>query len=79
MKLITVALVAAFAVAAAQAQQAPAPSGGSVQQACSGEMKSLCPGQTGQAATKCLANAAKSNPNSVSASCKSALQSAPRR
>jgi len=80
MKLITVALVAAFAIAAAQAQQAPAPSGSSpVEQACSGEMKQLCPGQTGNAAAKCLQNAAKSNPNSVSANCTTALQNAKHR
>ena len=74
MKLTHLALLAVFATAAAQAQ-APA-TGSSVEQACSGELKSLCPGQTGNAAAQCLQKAAKSNANAISSGCKSALQAA---
>lgn len=72
MKLIHIALVAVLAPVLAQAQ-APAP-GGSVDQACSGEIKTLCPGQTGKAAAECLRSAHQKNPNSISAGCKSALE-----
>ena len=73
MKLVHLALLAVLAPALAQAQ-APAAGSSPVEQACSGEIKQLCPGQTGKAAGQCLDNAAKSNPNAISANCKTALQ-----
>ena len=75
MKLSHFALVALLAPIVVQGQ-APAPAGSGVEQACSGEIKQLCPGQSGHAAVQCLQNAAKSNPASVSSGCKSALQNA---
>lgn len=70
MKRLSILLAAsALAATAAQAQgQAQA-----VQQACSGEVQSLCPGKTGQDAVSCLKAAGNSK---LSANCQTALQSA---
>ena len=65
---VAVCLFAATAVLAQQSGQ-----GQAVQQACSGEMQSLCPGKTGQDAVNCLKAAGSSK---LSANCNSALQNA---
>ena len=61
-----------FAATAVLAQQAGSQTQ-AVQQACSGEMQSLCPGKTGQDAVNCLKAAGSSK---LSANCNSALQNA---
>ena len=69
MKVLYIAVAASvFAATAIQAQQTQA-----VQQACSGEMQSLCPGKTGQDAVNCLKAAGNSK---VSSGCQTALQNA---
>jgi hypothetical protein len=69
MKLISLALVAAFAVAGSAQAQAPSqgqtlsPDQHARAEACKDEMKSLCAGKQGQEATQCLqANSSKLSP-----------------
>ena len=72
MKRLSIVLaVSVLAATAIQAQQSGSES--QVQQACSGEMQSLCPGKTGQDAVNCLKAAGS---DKVSANCKTALQNA---
>jgi predicted secreted protein len=71
MKLISLALIAAFAAAGSAQAQAPTPAQGQTlspeqharAEACKDEMKSLCSGKQGQEAAQCLqANSSKLSP-----------------
>jgi len=72
MKLLSIVVAASVLVATAiQAQQSGSES--QVQQACSSEVQSLCPGKTGQDAVNCLKG---TGSDKISANCKTALQNA---